>query len=773
MKLAKLYRFCRQHRQAQVCGLSWVCGVQTCSRAIFRTDAIFNIPMLDWKAAILVLSFTTCSLIFGSAFSICCAQSLRPAEKSNQAELGEPQKHQLPNELKTSTMINRRYQEMLQKNQRGSNGGSRNQVFPGSYEINGKAPRYVRKQLPSRLIPPGRSNPQVSPYKLNRNADRAASTIKVNPQPVRDTINGNVDSSQRINRSIRQPNANPNTVLPPIVRPPARHSNLSRPIFFSNVNPKPVPQQRQPVIQTSQPTDSGTIQGMSRIPVSPVDSSKVTRARILFTQDPADPFGQVQDSSSQASNSVQDDPFADPTLNEQQERSNQNTDPFADPPGNSQPENQQDPFADPPEDFVPQNNQSDPFGDPPRIDPQPQMQQSDPVSNTPIEMDPNLISDPNLQQPETASPDPVDPGLAPGEPERANPQRDPDLILGPFESRPGFQPTPILPVPPHREFPNAALDSLPNSLGPSFHNQAPYHDQPSYFGSSFDKSSLYEGITEQPVEPAQYCESIPCTPNQFARPRLFNRLCRNSQCFVPDCTGCVPNAGYQPCDIGVCCDDGWIKQGNCSAEWGECCDSCFEPMFYLSLFGGYTQLENIGPFGVPNNIIADSPNATVMFNDGFGLGLALGQYQGPNLRSELEFSYRNNDADSILESAFTTNTFEIDGSVQSFSGMFNMLWDLQPRPIFGCYQPYVGAGIGFSFVDVDLPENSVIEDNENQSSFAYQIITGVSRPISFQTEGFVEYRYLNADPIRVLASLSAGNGEYATDNVFFGLRMKF
>ncbi len=213
---------------------------------------------------------------------------------------------------------------------------------------------------------------------------------------------------------------------------------------------------------------------------------------------------------------------------------------------------------------------------------------------------------------------------------------------------------------------------------------------------------------------------------------------------------------------------------------GSACDNscfvedCFEPAFYLSVFGGYTQLDDFGPFSdiLASGLLFDR----FTFDDGFGFGLSVGQIQGQNLRTEFEFAFRDNNFDERFSfTGFDGNpsTASFEGSVQTYSGMFNLLWDFKPRPIFGRFRPYAGAGIGFAIFNLDEPLGDDVSNLltlDDQSAFAYQLIGGVSRPVSFRADAYVEYRHFSADSLVVNTLIGTAETDYQTDNVFFGLR---
>ena len=223
--------------------------------------------------------------------------------------------------------------------------------------------------------------------------------------------------------------------------------------------------------------------------------------------------------------------------------------------------------------------------------------------------------------------------------------------------------------------------------------------------------------------------------------------------------GIASAAGGSVANVG--CPDG------CSSSYGGgIVNGILESTFYLSLFGGYTNLD-------PVTISDPTGDFRLDATDGYGLGVALGQYQGLNLRTEIEFSFRENELTSITSPgnpAFVQPAFE-NADVRSFAGMANAIWEFVDFPT-SRLKPYVGAGFGFVNVEAEATVAGVdafagIDDSD--SSFAFQLIGGLNFRVNETVDIFGEYRYLKAD------SLQLGNFgfDYETSNVFGGLRVKF
>ena len=268
------------------------------------------------------------------------------------------------------------------------------------------------------------------------------------------------------------------------------------------------------------------------------------------------------------------------------------------------------------------------------------------------------------------------------------------------------------------------------------------------------------------------------------------RLMSQQLSMGPACGGC---GGCQGCCLPA--DNSYDYQIAAAPVFNQTCpapcnnigndnfgsDCCCEPMFYFAAFGGYTQLQGGDTLGLSSDLAVPTiaSGGSLEFDDGFGVGLALGQWQGRNLRTEVEYVFRRNDVDSISrEFALGQNAAgssqNVDGSINAHAGMFNAIWDFNRR-LFG-FRPYAGAGVGFAFFDVeatDVATGALIANSSNQSSFAYQFIAGVSRQCSANKEWFVEYRYFSGDSLQLDVAEFSGDSGYESNNVFFGFRKRF
>ena len=161
---------------------------------------------------------------------------------------------------------------------------------------------------------------------------------------------------------------------------------------------------------------------------------------------------------------------------------------------------------------------------------------------------------------------------------------------------------------------------------------------------------------------------------------------------------------------------------------------------YVSLFGGYNELDKLSGEGVRIN-----------FNDGIALGGAIGRRFSKSFRGELEGSFRTNTLDDVSIGAAS---IDASGHLYTYAGMANLYYDLHQVQFFG-YSPYAGVGLGFAVVD-----GSKILSDIDETEFAHQYIVGTSKQLRPGVTMFSEFRNFNVDL----------NPDLDMDTYLFGLR---
>lgn len=142
------------------------------------------------------------------------------------------------------------------------------------------------------------------------------------------------------------------------------------------------------------------------------------------------------------------------------------------------------------------------------------------------------------------------------------------------------------------------------------------------------------------------------------------------------------------------------------------------------------------------------------------------------LRADLGFNYRGN-----LD--FTTNSFEppiptyfYETDVDTYSLMFSLY--LEPFH-FKKWTPYVGAGIGSTWMDVRT-DDTAVQGSGYDTSFSWQAEAGIQYELTKHFSLRLGYRYIDMGSFDIaLDGGSAGNftGDLTAHEVLFGVRYTF
>ena len=293
-------------------------------------------------------------------------------------------------------------------------------------------------------------------------------------------------------------------------------------------------------------------------------------------------------------------------------------------------------------------------------------------------------------------------------------------------------------------------------VGPATRNVPPY--QYGQYGSNAAPLPTHDAFGK----PIQYAHPY---PQHYAQPNYQQPVAQNAYPAggYADPTTNVGSAYSDVCQTG--CSQ-YSAQGGCNSCGTGLVNGCMDSMFYLSLFGGYTDMSSV-------TVNDGTGDFRFEMDDGFGAGGAIGQFQGRNLRTEVEFSYRENDLESLTmpgNPAFVAPALE-NAQLRSYTGMVNVIWEFVSVPC-DRVKPYVGAGFGFVNVQAEAAlagMDALADIDDSDSSFGYQAIGGLNFRASEMLDIFVEYKYLKAD------SLQLGNFgfDYETHNLFGGARIKF
>jgi opacity protein-like surface antigen len=166
---------------------------------------------------------------------------------------------------------------------------------------------------------------------------------------------------------------------------------------------------------------------------------------------------------------------------------------------------------------------------------------------------------------------------------------------------------------------------------------------------------------------------------------------------------------------------------------------------YVSVQGGMAFLKN--------SDVSGKKTGEVGFDDEYAFGVAVGKRFG-KVRAEGEIGYQENDVDKPKS-----------GDMKAYTFLVNGYYDFLNRTKF---TPYLTAGIGVAKVDAKINKFAHVDD----IGLAYQVGVGVAYCINKHLTVDLKYRYLavsDLDGYRITSM----NPEFATNNVFLGLRYNF
>lgn len=149
-------------------------------------------------------------------------------------------------------------------------------------------------------------------------------------------------------------------------------------------------------------------------------------------------------------------------------------------------------------------------------------------------------------------------------------------------------------------------------------------------------------------------------------------------------------------------------------------------------------------------------NATpkVKGKTGWTVDLAAGRSLASNVRAEAELLYSQDD-----------QKHSDSGRIKVFAGLANGYYDFDTGTKL---KPYVGAGLGIGQVKLD---GGLVHDDD--TGFAYQLLTGVAYPITDKLSAQVGYRYLGVNDVKIGSGAQAIRGDYHDQAVTAGLTYKF
>lgn len=189
---------------------------------------------------------------------------------------------------------------------------------------------------------------------------------------------------------------------------------------------------------------------------------------------------------------------------------------------------------------------------------------------------------------------------------------------------------------------------------------------------------------------------------------------------------------------------------------------------YAEVFGGLTYL---GEIEIEDEV---GDTADVDTETGFNVGGAAGVgFRVPYgfLRVEGELAYRQNAADQL--NLFGLAIDDVDGDFSSLSAMGNLLYETVDFDTPLSY--WVGAGVGYANLALDLTAAGVDLVDDDAGVFAYQGMAGVT--YAFSENINLKFGYTYFATLEPTFEFSGGGGdldaEYGTHNVRAGIGYNF
>ncbi|MER2510264.1 OmpW family outer membrane protein [Amaricoccus sp.] len=142
--------------------------------------------------------------------------------------------------------------------------------------------------------------------------------------------------------------------------------------------------------------------------------------------------------------------------------------------------------------------------------------------------------------------------------------------------------------------------------------------------------------------------------------------------------------------------------------------------FYVKGFGGATWPSS-QDFQLNGKNGGGSIDSGLDYDTGYLLGIAGGYNIRPNVAVELEYVYRNADAD-------VKNSGGVSATTESNAWMVNGIYKFSPVGATQQVVPYLGAGLGIA--DLAVENLGVTADVDSDYQLAYQLIGGVGYQLS-------------------------------------------
>lgn len=199
---------------------------------------------------------------------------------------------------------------------------------------------------------------------------------------------------------------------------------------------------------------------------------------------------------------------------------------------------------------------------------------------------------------------------------------------------------------------------------------------------------------------------------------------------------------------------------------------------YQGLYGAIGAGYNTADGGDENYIsgdkfggFANTGTAEYNYDNGVAIYSALGYAYGTGLRTELEFSYRTHDYDTLK--GFTAGGLSGDMDVKAL--LANVIYDI-PMSV-SRLQPYVGVGVGAAVTQIQFTGSGpagALSVNQGDTGWAAQGIAGVGYKLTDNLTFDLSYRYFITQDAKIEIGTKGGfEADYDAHTFLAGLRWNF
>jgi len=157
----------------------------------------------------------------------------------------------------------------------------------------------------------------------------------------------------------------------------------------------------------------------------------------------------------------------------------------------------------------------------------------------------------------------------------------------------------------------------------------------------------------------------------------------------------------------------------------------------------------------------------ISHRNAWGLSGEVGYAWGNGLRAAGELVYR----DAEINNVDGTGSGAAGGAIHNKALMANLYYDIETGTRF---TPYVGLGVGGSFVDADnMRTINGLTIDDSRFKLAYQAIVGTSVDLDGNWDFTVDYRYFATPNVSFKTTLGDAKTENSSHNLMMGLRYVF